>query len=141
MPLLSLRAAAERAGTSKTSLFRAVKAGRVSASRDDRGRLQIDPSELARVYPVKPQERSENAPLEHHGMADGMAGMVALQVRNADLTARVELLSRMLADVQTERDRWAAQAERLTLAPPKEPPETPSGRFAWWWRRGGASRA
>jgi hypothetical protein len=33
----------------------------------------------------------------------------------------------MLDDVKAERDRWAAQAERLALAPP---------RRAWWlWRR------
>jgi hypothetical protein len=44
------------------------------------------------------------------------------------LAARVELLSRMLDDVKGERDRWAAQAERLALSGPP--------RRSWWpWRR------
>src|SRR3954471_10838477 len=101
--MLSLRAAAECAGTSKTSLFRAIKAGRLSATRTETGELRIDPAELARAYPPKPPKHSASAPPEHDGMA-------ALQVRNADLAARVELLSRMLDDMRAERDRWASQA-------------------------------
>src|SRR5436305_6111476 len=102
--------------TSKTSLFRAIKAGRVSATRDEHGRLLIDASELARVYPPKPPKRSEPAPLRHGGIA---TEMVALQVRNAELSARVELLERMLDEAKRERDKWSAQAERLALAPPQ----------------------
>jgi hypothetical protein len=57
-----LREAAEQAGTSKTSIFRAIKSGRLSATRDDQGGVQIDPAELARALPPKPlrPERSSN---------------------------------------------------------------------------------
>src|SRR4051794_29384089 len=50
MPLLSLNEAAELARTSRSSLFRAVKAGRVSAHRNDAGELRLDPSEVLRAY-------------------------------------------------------------------------------------------
>src|SRR3954452_13431580 len=60
--MLNLREAAEQAGTSKTSIFRAIKSGRLSATRDDQGGVQIDPAELARAFPPKPlrPERSSN---------------------------------------------------------------------------------
>src|SRR5919202_175787 len=53
-PMLNLREAAEQAGTSKSSIFRAIKSGRLSATRDDFGGVQIDPAELARAFPPKP---------------------------------------------------------------------------------------
>jgi hypothetical protein len=44
--------AAKAAGVSKTSIGRAIVSGRLSASRNGAGGWDIDPSELARVYPV-----------------------------------------------------------------------------------------
>jgi hypothetical protein len=59
----SLGEAAKAAGISKTSIHRAVKSGRLSASRTEAGGYDIDPAELSRVYPVNghaegPVERS-----------------------------------------------------------------------------------
>lgn len=114
---------------SKTSVFRAIKSGRLSATRDDNGGIRIDPAELARAFPPKPfqQERSRRAFQEPEGTADGMAE----RERNATVAAletEVRLLRQMLDDMRTERDRWHSQAERLALpGPPKRP---------WWpWRR------
>jgi hypothetical protein len=50
MPALSLRAAAQQAGVSRSTIHRAVQSGRVSAGRNDDGGYSIDPSELFRVY-------------------------------------------------------------------------------------------
>ena len=47
---LTLRQAAREAGISKSTLARAVAAGRVSATRTEDGRLLFDPAELFRVY-------------------------------------------------------------------------------------------
>ena len=50
MTSLSLREAAEQAGTSKSTIWRAVKSGRLSATRTDDSAFAIDPSEsLSRV--------------------------------------------------------------------------------------------
>ena len=48
--MLSLGQAARLVRTSKTTLTRAIKAGRLSATRRDDGGYQIDPADLARVY-------------------------------------------------------------------------------------------
>ncbi len=136
--MLNLREAAEQAGTSKTSIFRAIKSGRLSATRDDQGGVRIDPAELARAFPPKPlqPERSRTAMPEQAGMHGNPD---ELRVRNAALEAEVHLLRQMVddlkgerGDLKAERNRWAAQAERLALSPPQQPaPATPL-RQGWW---------
>ena len=51
--MLTLGMAAKECGMTKTAISNAIKAGRLSASRDDVGRYSIAPSELFRVYPIK----------------------------------------------------------------------------------------
>jgi len=51
MAMVTLGEAARLTGLGKTTLARAIKAGRLSAARTDIGTYQIDPAELARVYP------------------------------------------------------------------------------------------
>lgn len=48
---LSLNKAAKEAAVAKSTLLDALKSGRMSASRNDKGHWQIDPSELFRVFP------------------------------------------------------------------------------------------
>jgi hypothetical protein len=50
--MYSLAQAAMAAGKSKPTIARAIKAGRLSAARGDDGSYAIDPSELARVFPL-----------------------------------------------------------------------------------------
>ncbi len=58
MASLSLREAAEQAGTSKSTIWRAIKSGRMSATRTDDGGFAIDPAELFRAFPPeRPSER------------------------------------------------------------------------------------
>src|SRR5437868_11722524 len=47
----TLGMAARATGTSKSSIYRAIKAGRISAGRTDTGAWAIDPTELHRVFP------------------------------------------------------------------------------------------
>ncbi len=55
---LCLREAAEQAGTSKSTIWRAIKSGRMSATRTDDGGFAIDPAELFRAFPPeRPSER------------------------------------------------------------------------------------
>jgi len=49
--LLSLQEAADYVGLSKATLHRAVKAGEVTYTLDNKKRYKIDPTEMARVYP------------------------------------------------------------------------------------------
>ena len=51
--MLSLSEAAKTAGVSKSTIWRACKAGRVSFKRTDTGEFQIDAAELHRVFPFR----------------------------------------------------------------------------------------
>lgn len=53
MKKLTLGLAAKEAGVSKTTLWRAIQKGKMSATLDDDGQYKIDPSELFRCYPIE----------------------------------------------------------------------------------------
>jgi hypothetical protein len=48
----TLGTGAKAAGTSKASIWRAIKSGRISATREADGSFRIDPAELHRVFPA-----------------------------------------------------------------------------------------
>jgi hypothetical protein len=94
----SLKQAAEAAGRGKTTIHRDIKAGRLSATKDEHGRMWIDASELHRLYPpVVPESVPGNVP---HG------------IRVALLEQEVEHLRQML-----ERERQVSDdlAHRLDV--------------------------
>jgi excisionase family DNA binding protein len=140
MTTFSLREAAEQTGTSKSTIFRAIRAGRLSANKDADGNFAIDPAELFRVYPPKSEEvAEERAAKRPEGQGAIAFDTTELRVRNAELEGQITALRLLLEtaqkredDLKAERDRWAAQAERLALA-------GPAGKAArpWWpWGRG-----
>ena len=53
MTVLSLQEAVERTGTSKVDIWRAVRAGMLSAKKTDDGGFAIDPSDLFAVFETK----------------------------------------------------------------------------------------
>lgn len=144
MPGLSLREAAGQAGTSKSTILRAIQSGRLSANRTDEGGYSIDPSELNRVYPAR------SAPVAGERHADRSTGQdasppappvsseatVELRVRNATLEAELSALRLILEverrraeELREDRDGWRSQAERLALPLPDS--QKPLG----WFRR------
>jgi excisionase family DNA binding protein len=66
MTMLTLGKAAKLAGVGKSTLARAIAAGRLSATKTEAGTYEIDTAELARVYP-----------LVAHGDAAGATGAAA----------------------------------------------------------------
>jgi excisionase family DNA binding protein len=152
---LSLREAAQQAGTSKSTILRAVKAGRLSAARTDDGGYSIDPAELFRVYP--PESRAtklDPATARSVGQdapADATCDMTELRIRNAALEAELNALKEILTgerrraeEIREDRERWHTQAERLALIAPTKPvsvvPEVKGGpaakkaSFRWFKR-------
>jgi hypothetical protein len=140
---LSLRQAATEAGTSKSTILRAIQSGRLSAARTDDGGYSIDPAELFRVYPPKSSavasDQSTHRGEGQDGPASAPADATEVRVRNAQLEFEIKALQAILdverkrgEELRTERDRWAAQAERLTLEGPGA-----SQRRWWLFRRAG----
>jgi hypothetical protein len=105
--MLSLSEAAKSVGVAKSTIWRSIKCGRISASRTVTGTYQVDAAELFRVFPAievngavkqvaTPRERPETAALE------------------AQLTALKDigcLLREQLEDLRKDRDAWRGQAE------------------------------
>ncbi len=56
MVVLSLREAAQLCGRGKSTIQAAIKEGKLSAGRNEKGGYQIDPSELHRVFPFTVSE-------------------------------------------------------------------------------------
>jgi excisionase family DNA binding protein len=142
---LSLREAAQLAKTSKSTILRAIQSGRLSATRTDDGGYSIDPAELCRVYPPRPDTPDQSADQSATALATDAA--TELRIRNAQLEAGFNALKAILEaekkhleEVREDRDRWAAQAERLALPAPDAPhkPQAHSGTkrgfFGWMTR-------
>lgn len=106
---LTLNQAAKACGRSKSTLLNAIRSGRMSAPKDDRGRYAIDPAELHRVFPFQaPDQSADRFPepqlttLENHPTTSTDRG----------LEREVELLREMLAKAEANADHWRAMAER-----------------------------
>jgi hypothetical protein len=113
--MLTLGQAARLTGTSKTTLTRAIKAGRLSAKKNADGSYGIDPAELSRVYTVTPETSDATVTVAHHatGQRDpGATGETpALKAEIEGLRAQLALMRDQLDDVKTQRDGWQKQAE------------------------------
>ena len=94
--MLTLGQAARLAKTSKTSIGRAIKGGRLSATRREDGGYAIDPSELARVFEVTPDDGHAPVTVERREtpaatpVTDGLA--LRLAVAETELKALKDMV-------------------------------------------------
>jgi hypothetical protein len=119
--MLTIGQAARSIGRSKSTVWRAIKSGQLSATRNADGTVAIDPAELSRLYPETPANGSGNVSLKPNGTGSD----TALERENA-------LLRETIADLRADRDAWRAQAERLLLTSSIRS-ELPAQRRRWWW--------
>jgi TolA-binding protein len=92
--MLTLGEAAKVSTVTKSAISKAIKNGRMSSFKDDKGYYQIDPSELFRVFPSdtgNSQSTVESVQLETHKETSG-------------LQATVEHLRELLGEIKSERD-------------------------------------
>lgn len=120
--VLTLNKAAQTCGHAKSTLLDAIRSGRMTAPKDDRGRYAIDPAELHRVFPFSTSDRSADrfsepqptTPENHPTTPPDRA-----------LEREVEMLREMLAKAETNADHWRILAERQqVLLEDKRPKET-----------------
>ena len=128
---LTLRQVADLCGASRSTIHRALKSGKLSGNRLEDGAWDIDPSELARVFPWDISE-----PVQRDNSGQGKEGT---SEKEAVLAVKVEMLEHQL---ERERDTIADLRKRLdraedrvlaltsqTLPPAPEPTPT---RRRWW---------
>ena len=123
----SLTTAAAAAGINKSTVFRAIKGGRISAQRDETGQWQIDPAEFHRVFPPLPALATTTQQAAQH---DAMTNMLLSELQS------------VIADLRRDRDHWRTAfegAQRLLSSPTQQyatPEQSPRNRrFPWLFRR------
>jgi hypothetical protein len=116
MPEMTLTEAAQWAGKGRTTIFKALKQGRLSARKDDDGEWLIDPAELARVYPPA---KVVNVPANGSGEQQAIGGeLEALRRENT-------LLREVVDDLRSERDKLLGALGTRLIADQR----------GSWWRR------
>ena len=87
--MYNLMSAAAAAGVNRSTVLRAIKAGRISAQRDSNNNWEIDPAEFHRVFPPLPSIAAAS-PQHDQQQTDGQVALLrnfVEQLRN-DLVAR-----------------------------------------------------
>jgi excisionase family DNA binding protein len=118
--VLTLGEASKHLSVSKPTLSKAIKTGKLSATRREDSSWAIDGAELDRYWQAN-QHRMRPAtpqiPLSETEATD--AQVAELRGKLADMQER-------LSETRADRDAWREQAQRLALTPPKP---------RRWWRR------
>lgn len=109
----TLGEAAKATGKSKATISKAIKSGRISASKDDTGAFRIDPSELHRIYPPIPKGEQEETPKETPENTSESGDFKALQARLEAAQERLADKEAVIADLREDRDKWRQQATAL----------------------------
>lgn len=111
---LSLNQAAKEGRIAKTTLQRALKDGEISATKDDRGRWQIDPSEFGRWLGARSTEQDNTSPQNHNGTSEK-------PLETSVLEREVQLLREMMGkqdetitDLRQRLDDERSERVRLT---------------------------
>lgn len=116
MSFLTLSQAAKAISKSKSTLNRAIKTGRLSATRNEDGTFSIDPSELSRVFPQNTIEREPHTHPERQEERFTTDNLNKIALLEQLLEREREALARereVAADLKEDRDRWRAQATGL----------------------------
>ena len=109
--MLSLIEAATVSGQSKSTIWRAVNSGRLSATRTYTGDYQIDPAELHRVFSLGTGERrATTVSVKRDAMAMERAETDLMQAQIDRLFQVGELIRN---ELDKGRDAWRSQPDRL----------------------------
>ena len=124
----SLGQAAKAAGKAKSTILRAVKTGRMSASKAADGTYRIDPAELHRVFDAPGAH-----PVRSNDADQGLEPPDRLRLR-LELIERERERERdqMQATIDDLRARLDRSEDRITALLADQ--RTPKPR-RWWWRR------
>lgn len=149
--------AAKAVGKNIATITRAIKSGKISASKDESGAWRIDPSELHRVFPPIAQalhnpSTQENAiPAQSPNSSNDKLLLEELATLRERVRSQDHLLADradQIADLRTRLDREGEERRKLaailtdqrspetSIKPPEAASATPQPARSWWpWRR------
>ena len=108
----TLNEAAKAVGKSKTTIHRAIKSGKISASKLDSGAYSIDPSELHRAFHIGTTERTKRNDTEQIKTTSETAN-IRLEMLEKERERERQQLEETIADLREDRDKWRQQATAL----------------------------
>lgn len=103
---IGLREAENLTGLGRSSLLKAIKAGKLSASRVSSGAWEVEVSELQRVYALKVPEVGSDRAQTEVGTAEVERDLLRQQLR---------MMEETVADLRTRLTRSDEERTRLTL--------------------------
>lgn len=127
MAKVGAQRAAELTGKSKSTIQRAMNAGKLSYEIDANGRRLVDVSELERVFGLEPQGNDTASRPSAEGGAPAFAVELELEkARNAIELERLrmetrmaqeqlEMAQRQIEDLKVQRDLWQKQAQQILI--------------------------
>lgn len=113
--------AAELTGRSKSTVQRAMKAGKLSYEIDNAGRRVIDVSELERVFGLAPQGSevaSAASSVSVESELEKAANMIEaerLKMRARMLEDQLDAAREQIEDLKAQRDQWQKQAQQVLI--------------------------
>lgn len=138
----SANQAAEATGKNVATITRAIKSGKLSATKDTSGAWQIDGAELSRVYPLRTQStkiptmQKDATPTQRDNLTEANAlreELAALRERDKLKDTLLENYVAQMADLKEDRDKWRQQANNLLAnQEAKLVVPAPVKRRRWW---------
>ncbi len=114
MAKVGAQRASKLTGKSKSTIQRAMDAGKLSFEVGDNGRRVIDVSELERVFGLDGAEAANDRKKPSSGLAN-VAELERAQLRAKSLEDQMFLLNQQIEDIKGQRDSWQKQAQQLAI--------------------------
>lgn len=114
----SLSDAAKATGKNRTTIQRAIKSGKISASKNENGAYEIAPAELHRIFPAIAQrsaQQPEETDRDTLQRADETSETLRIRLEMLEKERERERaqLEGTIADLREDRDKWRQQATAL----------------------------
>lgn len=129
--------AATATGLNTATITRAIKKGRISATKSNTGAWQIDPVELHRVFPplaskALPQDQMQGNARPDQGESKSTNN--ALQGELEAMRERLATAEQRAAVAEALAEERGKRLDQLVPLLPKPAPTTSVDVGPWWWR-------
>jgi excisionase family DNA binding protein len=127
----TLGEAAKHTGLSKPTIQRAIKNGRLSATRNENGSYSIDPAELERVYGPLPVTSNDNGTMKQDETSNDIGGLHReLELLREERERERNQFTSQIDDLRRRLDSEGEERRKLTALltdqrPQQQQPEQP----------------